>query len=176
MPVFAAMSMGFPCLPGCGLAGHRVVSRGAELGVAQQRAALTPAPHTPRPASGVTQDPPWASLTLGQCPQSCADRRGFPPNAPKCFTPAPFPQSAPCLLGCSTLTRSRLHGKGRRQACCMHCCASCCVHTYDPAPGLGNAALQGMWGDVTDQRVDVSSQLMSKGSWLLAPGTLSHPA
>ena len=88
-----------PARPGCSLAGHRVVSRGTGLGVAQQGAALTPVPHTPRPASGVTQDPPWASPTLGRCPPSCADRRGFPPNAPKRFTPTPFPQSAPCPVG-----------------------------------------------------------------------------
>ena len=86
-------------------------------------------------------------------------------------------RSRPLVLsGCSTLTRSRLQGKGGHQACCMHCCASCCVHRHDPAPGLGNAALQGIWGDMTDHRANVSSRLMGKGSRLLAPGTLSHPA
>lgn len=163
--------MGFPYLPGCGRAGHCMVSRGAGLGVAQQGAALTPAAHRcgdrtlpglPRPLvsvlSHVLTGEGSLQMLLNASPQHPS--RGRPL----------------VLLGCSTLARSRLQGKGRRQACCMHCCASCCVHRHDPAPGLGNAALQGMWGDMTDHRADVSSRLTGKGSRLLAPGTLSHPA
>ena len=35
----------------------------------------------------------------------------------------------------------RLHAKGRHQACCVHCCASCCIHRHDPAPGCRKGSL-----------------------------------
>ena len=122
-------SLPSPSLPG-------IICRGISF--------LPPPPSPPaRPKSGMTQDPPWAPLPAHpwSCPQSPVLKGEgslqMLLNASPQHPPGDWPR---VLWGRSTLTRLRLHEEGRHQACCVHCCASRCIRSHDPATGHGKGS------------------------------------
>ena len=95
--------------------------------------------HTPRPASGMTQDPPWAPLPAHPWSVSSIHLRGqvrVPSRSSQRLHANILPEVNPVSCRDVPLSPSpQLHGEGRHQACCMHCYGSCCIHRRDPAPG-----------------------------------------